>query len=158
MGLDYDYPEREKACATKPLKVKLDGKHVGEIRKVKDGYQYYAKGEKKGGELFSRVSEVQNSLLCTQPTRDNKKQNPQGDSTDEIIKQAKAGIKKLEKDLEFANQWRESAETLLCAAVDLLTLQKESKETINLLEESVNYNGTDCDGHSLIEDIVTFTD
>lgn len=155
MGLDYDYPEREKACASKPLKVKLDGTHVGEIRKVKDGYQYYAKGQKKGGEIYPRVSEVQNSLLCTQPTRENKKQNPKTDDTEALLAE---DLKKARAKIDHLEAHAERSETLLCAAVDLLNIQKESKEAVNLLEESVNYDGTDCDGHSLIEDIVNHTD
>ncbi len=150
MGLSYDYPEKEKACATKPLKVKLDGKHVGEIRKAKDGYQYFPKGEKKGGDIFKTVPDVQHSLLASQPKRKDK-QKPVEDNQDnetlaEDLRKARKKIDKLEASAE-------RAETLLTATVDLLGLQTESKDVLNLLEQTVNYDDTDCDGHSLVEDI-----
>ncbi len=150
MGLSYDYPEREKACASKPLKVKLDGKHVGEIRKAKDGYQYFPKGEKKGGDIFKTVPDVQNSLLPSQPKRKDT-QKPVEDNMDnetlaEDLRKARKKISKMEAD-------GERALVLLTATADLLGLQTESKEVLNLLEMTVNYDDTDCDGHSLAEDI-----
>lgn len=62
MGIEYLYKEGEKACEKRPLKVRLDGKICGEIRKVDQGYQYFPKGQKEGGEVFSSVVEVQKSL------------------------------------------------------------------------------------------------
>ncbi len=150
MGLSYDYPEKEKACASKPLKVKLDNRHVGEIRKVKDGYQYFPKDEKTGGEVFTSVPDVQNSLLSSQPSKaDRKVDSTESDSDkDEIMEQAKKGLKKLTEDNKKLVASMERAETLLTATVDLLGLQIESKDVLNLLEQTVAYDGTDCDGHT----------
>jgi len=58
----YLYKEGEEPCSREPLKVKLDGFIVGEIRKVIGGFQYFPKGHKTGGEIFATVSEVQRSL------------------------------------------------------------------------------------------------
>jgi hypothetical protein len=150
MGLEYDYPEREKACASQPLKVKLDKKHVGEIRKVKDGYQYYPKGEKKGGEVFPKVSEVQNSLLCTQP-RKKDTQKPVDDNEDsEVLVEA---LRKARKKIDRLEAVAGTADMLLGATVDLLDKQTDSKDVLNLLEQVVTYDDIDCDGHSLHDDI-----
>lgn len=44
--------------------VRLEGTIVGEIRNVDAfGFQYFPKGQKKGGEIFSRLAEVKSSLL-----------------------------------------------------------------------------------------------
>lgn len=43
--------------------VKLDGKLIGEIKIVKGGYQYYPKGQKRGGEVFPVLSLCKYSLL-----------------------------------------------------------------------------------------------
>ncbi len=157
MGLKYLYPtDGAKPCSKEPLKVRLDGKHVGEIRKVKDGFQYYPKGQKTGGVVFSNVAEVQNSLVLSQPAK--RETEEAVDTDDEIMTQAKKGLKKLEKENKFLNEWRDRSETLLSAVVALFAIQKESKDAINLLEESVLYDGTNCDGHTLLEDIVNHTD
>lgn len=37
--------------------VQLDGKTVGEIRKVADGFQYFPKGQTVGGQVWSTVGE-----------------------------------------------------------------------------------------------------
>lgn len=60
--IEYLYQEGVPACSKEPLKVRLDGKICGEIRKVDAGYQYFPKGQKIGGDIFSTVSEVQKSL------------------------------------------------------------------------------------------------
>ena len=152
MGLDYDYPtDGSKACSKKPLKVKLDGKHCGEIRKVKDGFQYYPKGEKNGGDIFAGISAVQNSLQTIQPARHVAKVG--GDTDEEIMKQAKAGLKKQEAQIKELNARWERANVLLKAAHELLTKQKESKTVLNLLEEMTVYDDAECDGFSLLEDI-----
>jgi hypothetical protein len=44
-------------------------------------------------------------------------------------------------------------EELLRAAFDLLQKQNKSGYVLNLLEETVFYDGTDCDGYCLMEDI-----
>jgi hypothetical protein len=48
------------------LKVYLDGKHVGTIRKEReadsDGYRYYPRGSKTGGEFFALLSYCKASL------------------------------------------------------------------------------------------------
>lgn len=49
-------------------KVFLENKHVGNIKKVGTeindsiGYQYFPKGQKKGGEIFKRISDCEHSL------------------------------------------------------------------------------------------------
>jgi hypothetical protein len=62
MTLYYLYQEGVEACSKEPLKVQLDGRVIGEIRKVEGGYQYFPKGQKTGGEIFKSVTEVQSSL------------------------------------------------------------------------------------------------
>jgi len=64
MRIEYLYIEGQEAnpCDNGPLKVRLDGKIVGEIRKVKGGFQYFAKGNKNGGLIFSTVTAVQEFL------------------------------------------------------------------------------------------------
>jgi hypothetical protein len=42
--------------------VKLDGKLVGEIRQEADGFRYFPKGQKTGGELFSTLPACKKSL------------------------------------------------------------------------------------------------
>lgn len=60
--IEYLYQEGVGACEKKPLKVKLDGRICGEIRKVEGGYQYFPKGQKCGGEIMASVRLVQKSL------------------------------------------------------------------------------------------------
>ena len=47
----------------------------------------------------------------------------------------------------------ERSMVLLRACLDLLNKQKESYYVLNLLEQTVYYDGTDCDGYCLSEDI-----
>ena len=42
---------------------------------------------------------------------------------------------------------------LLKAAYDLLKKQHQTSEVLNLLAETAFYDGTDCDGNCLMEDI-----
>ena len=44
-------------------------------------------------------------------------------------------------------------EVLLRAAYDLLMRQHESREVLNLLGEMSHYDGADCDGYCLLDDI-----
>ncbi len=60
--ISYDYTRGETACQREPLRVRLDGRIIGEICKVKGGYQYFPKGQKIGGEVFVAVTLVQRSL------------------------------------------------------------------------------------------------
>jgi len=46
------------------VKVFLDKKHVGNIRNVEGGYQYFPKGHKEGGEVFKTMFDCKNSLFC----------------------------------------------------------------------------------------------
>ena len=57
--IEYLYKEGEPACSKGPLKVRLDGRICGEIRKVDGGYQYFPKGQKVGGEIFGSIGLVQ---------------------------------------------------------------------------------------------------
>lgn len=45
------------------------------------------------------------------------------------------------------------ARTLLKAAYDLLLMQECSSDILNLLEQTVYYDNTDCDGYCLMTDI-----
>lgn len=47
----------------------------------------------------------------------------------------------------------ERAKILLKAARNLLYKQKKAYFVLNLLEETVHYDGADCDGSCLIDDI-----
>jgi len=60
--IEYLYKEGVEPCSREPLKVRVDGRIVGEIRKVEGGFQYFPKGQKTGGEIFKSVSAVQRSL------------------------------------------------------------------------------------------------
>ncbi len=42
--------------------VHLDGKRVGTIRMVLNGYRYFPEGKSKGGELFPTLSAAKESL------------------------------------------------------------------------------------------------
>jgi hypothetical protein len=44
------------------IRVKLDGKTVGAIKTVTDGFQYQPKGSKLVGEVFPTVEAVKRSL------------------------------------------------------------------------------------------------
>lgn len=46
--------------------------------------------------------------------------------------------------------------TLLMAARELLEKQKESPYVLNLLCETVFYDGVDCDGYCLSDDILDY--
>ena len=52
----------------------------------------------------------------------------------------------------------ERSVVLLRACLDLLNKQKESYRVLNLLEQTVYYDGTDCDGYCLSEDIELYLD
>lgn len=60
--IEYLYQEGCRACSKEPLKVRLDGKVVGEIRKVEGGYQYVSKGNRHRGEVLPTVDAVQKTL------------------------------------------------------------------------------------------------
>lgn len=44
------------------VKVRLDGKYIGDIKSVKGGYQYFPKGSKSGGDIYPRLELCKNSL------------------------------------------------------------------------------------------------
>jgi hypothetical protein len=44
------------------IKVKLDGKICGNIKKSSKGYQYFPKGSKIGGKIYSNLTEIKNIL------------------------------------------------------------------------------------------------
>ena len=64
--IEYLYQEGVVACSKEPLKVRIDGRICGEIRKVPDGFQYFPKGTKIGGDIFPSVKAVQKSLTDNQ--------------------------------------------------------------------------------------------
>lgn len=67
----YLYTECKWDCEKEPIKVRLDGKIIGEIRKEEGGYRYHANGRVKAyGGLFPTIGECQQSLQ-----EDNTKRN-----------------------------------------------------------------------------------
>jgi hypothetical protein len=44
------------------IKVNLYNKHIGNIKQVDGGYQYFAKGHKTGGEIFLTLDKCKQSL------------------------------------------------------------------------------------------------
>lgn len=60
--IEYLYKEGEEACSSEPLKVRLDGRVCGEIRRVDGGYQYFPTGARIGGQVLPSVDAVQRSL------------------------------------------------------------------------------------------------
>jgi hypothetical protein len=153
LGLDYDYPtDGTKSCTKKPLSVKLNGRHCGEIRKVKDGFQYYAKGEKKGADIFASISAVQNHLTASQPGKNVPKVGAKDDDA-EAVKRAMKVNQRLEADLKVMTQQYDRANLLMKATHELLSKQQESKIVLNILEEMVVYDDAECDGFSLLEDL-----
>jgi len=44
------------------VSVRIDGVVVGEIRKVEGGFQYFPKGQSKGGEVLPTVMAVRRTL------------------------------------------------------------------------------------------------
>lgn len=65
--IEYLYQEGVAACSREPLKVRLDGRIVGEIRAVPGGFQYCPKGFQIKGNVYASVAEVQRSLLPCSP-------------------------------------------------------------------------------------------
>lgn len=150
MGLDYDYPSKGKSCLDGPLKVKYDGKPFGEIRKVKDGFQFFAKGDKTGGPICNNVSEVQNSLVALQPSKEDRKGSDEKETTED---QSVSMIKKIKRELKATNSKLEAALVLLTASFDLFEKQVGTTEPVNMLEENVTCGETEMDGHSVHADI-----
>ena len=159
MSLDYDYPiDGSKPCSKGPLKVRKDGSHCGEIRKVKDGFQYFVKGSKTGGTVFVNVAEVQKCLTAGQIPRtdgEEKKTPDRKDSLEKKLRAATDRIRETEKHIKGLGEAMDGAMTLLQACSDLLSQQTESKETLNLLKAQVVYDDTECDGFSLLEDLAS---
>ena len=60
--IEYLYKEGEEPCERRPLKVAIDGRMTGEIRKVRGGYQYFHQGRGAGGDVLGTVVAVQRSL------------------------------------------------------------------------------------------------
>jgi hypothetical protein len=150
LGLTYDYPDKKKACTDEPLVVKYNGSAFGEIRKVKDGYQFFSANKKGGGNVFGSVPEVQHNLLRWQPP---KKESP----VEEKETDKSAGlIKKVKKELKDVSAKLEEAKVLLTASSELFGMQVTAEKAVNLLEENITCGETEVDGHSLYEDIGRF--
>jgi len=49
-------------CGNNGVSVRVEGKVVGEIRKVDGGFQYFPKGQSKGGEVLPTVQAVKRTL------------------------------------------------------------------------------------------------
>ena len=81
--------------------------------------------------------------------------NPIGDSEVESI-----NLKRAYQEREIARTTRDydRALTLLKATRDLLDKQNHSNYVLNMFVETVFYDGTDCDGSCLLEDINDFLD
>lgn len=159
MGLKYIYKNGQKPCIKEPLRVERDGRGIGEIRKADDGFEFFARGEKKGRGVFDKLSEVQNDLQKSQPARSANEENEDNDLDDanaDKLKQAKKGLKNQEKQIKLLTERSELADDLLTAASELLNRQKENEVAVNLLDAIVDVKGTETDGHSILEDICNF--
>lgn len=44
------------------IKVKVGGKHIGDIRSVFGGYQFFPKGSKSGGHVYATIQACKDSL------------------------------------------------------------------------------------------------
>ena len=55
--------------------------------------------------------------------------------------------------IDFMENTLDRSKTLLEAAYNLLEKQNESPYVLNILSETVDYDGADCDGSCLMEDI-----
>ena len=160
MGLDYAYPtDGTKACTKKPMKVSYNGKKHGEIKKVKDGYQFTAADNTKG-HVFETISLVQKDLSDGQPTRTPfsvKKDDEDGTAVKKAMKQnakLEADLKHMTLQVESLTPGLERANVLLSAALEIMGKQKDSKIVLNILEQTAEYDDSKCDGFCLIEDIV----
>ncbi len=60
--MDYPTTITYKELSDKLVLVSLGGKHVGSIKKVENGYQYYPKGYKGGGDIFLTFAACKISL------------------------------------------------------------------------------------------------
>ena len=49
-------------CGNTGVSVRIDGKVVGEIRRVEGGFQYFPKGHSNGGEILPTVKAVKLTL------------------------------------------------------------------------------------------------
>jgi hypothetical protein len=164
MGLDYDYPDDgSKACEKKPMKVSYSGKTFGDIKKVKDGYQFTGANSNLKRGVFPSIGAVQNDLLACQPGHTPfqvKKDSP----SDEDHKRLMAQLEKVEKKLQERTKavdelsgmepMLDRANVLLSAALELMGKQKDSKTVLNILEQTATYDDNECDGFCLIDDIV----
>ena len=56
-----------KTKSSTETKVYLDGKIVGTIKKTDEGYTYYPKGKKNGGETFPTLDKCMKSLEMPEP-------------------------------------------------------------------------------------------
>lgn len=69
--IEYLYQEGVSPCSREPLKVRLDGRICGEIRKVDGGFQYVPKGSfGVRGEILPTVSAVQMTLREKERTKE----------------------------------------------------------------------------------------
>jgi hypothetical protein len=62
----------------------------------------------------------------------------------------------MEGELKRARGIIERATVLLQASFDMFGKQRNTVDPINLLIQVVNYDGLDCDGHTLYEDLGGF--
>lgn len=60
--IEYIYPQTGLDPKKHPVKVKLNGRIIGHIKSVEGGWQYFPKGQKKGGEISKSMMKVQLSL------------------------------------------------------------------------------------------------
>jgi len=60
--IEYLYTEGKIGDKNTPIPVRFDGKRVGTIKPVPEGWQYFPINHKQGGEVFSTIQEVQKSL------------------------------------------------------------------------------------------------
>ncbi len=85
MTIEYSYTEGVHACEREPLRVRRDGKFVGEIRAVVGGFAYFPNGRTRdGGKVFEHVYQVQQSLTGerNRPARGRRPSPKEADSRD----------------------------------------------------------------------------
>ena len=65
-------------------------------------------------------------------------------------------VKRQDLELVEGSKHEDRAMVLLKACLDLLNKQKYNRYVLNLLKETIVYDGVDCDGYCLSEDIVDY--
>ncbi len=70
MSRDIEYEKVERTRGSEVMRVYLNGRYTGAIKTVSGGFSYFPKGQKRGGEVFKSVADVQRSLEPEDSTND----------------------------------------------------------------------------------------